>query len=234
MKILTAIPTRTELDAFVQACREQGYPSEPSVVGRQSVTKFPTLDMVVAHGGLGKVQFAVQTQHLLDSGEWDLVVCAGAAGALVAGLSIGDVVIATETVEHDVWNRIGQPRVPHFGGSAEVLEQCRRALRAEPTVMVHYGPIASGDEDVVDHERRAAVRERTKALVVAWEGAGGARACQFSGVPFLEIRGVTDSADGAAARDFELNVKRALQSVALVIIALARTGPLSGVRPRFP
>ena len=89
---------------------------------------------------------------------------------------------------------------------------------------IHYGRIASGDEDVVDGDRRAAILDRTEAMVVAWEGAGGARACQFSGVPFVEIRGVTDSADGAAVRDFGINVKRALRSVAVVTIALARIG----------
>src|SRR6267378_2087369 len=176
MKLLTVIPTRTELEAFVQACREQGYTGEPAVVGRLTVSRFPDLDMAVASGGLGKVQFAVQTQHLLDSHHWTLVICAGAAGALVSGLSVGDVVVAEETVEHDVWNRIGTPRVPRFSGSEPDLAWCRRALGAKSGVTVHYGPSASGDEDVVDGERRAAIRERTRALAVVWEGAGGARA----------------------------------------------------------
>lgn len=223
MAMLTVIPTRSELEAFVQACREIGYTAERATVGKLAVASFPALAMVVAPGGLGKVQFAVQTQHLLDSGDWDLVVCAGAAGALVSGLSIGDVVVATETVEHDVWNKIGAPRLPRFGCSAAVLERCRRALASATGVITHYGRVASGDEDVVDDDRRAAIRDRTEAIVVAWEGAGGARACDFSGVPFVEIRGVTDSADGGAARDFKLNVERALRNVATVAVALARS-----------
>jgi len=220
--ILTVIPTRDELDAFVEGCREQGHREESAVVGRLPVTRFPELAMAVACGGLGKVQFGIGTQHLLDEGRWRLVVCAGAAGALVSDVSVGDVVIATETVEHDIRNRFGPPRLPRFSGSAAILEQCRRGLRTDPPVRVHYGPVASGDEDIVDVERRAAIYERTRALVVAWEGAGGARASQFSGVEFVEVRGVTDSADGSAARDFEQNVRRAMTSVALVITALAR------------
>ena len=96
--ILTVIPTRDELDAFVEGCRAQGHHDEPAVVGRLPITRFPELAMAVACGGLGKVQFGIRTQHLLDSGRWRLVVCAGAAGALVSDLSVGDVVIATETV----------------------------------------------------------------------------------------------------------------------------------------
>ncbi len=191
-------------------------------MGKLSITYFPVLEMAVAHGGLGKAQFAVQTQHLIDAGNWGVVICAGAAGALASGLSVGDVVIATETVEHNIRNKFGKPLLPRFSSSERVLEYCRQATQADPTLKVHYGPIASGDEDVMDVDRRAAIHQLTEALAVAWEGAGGARASQFSGVPFIEIRGVTDGADNAAARDFRLNVKRALKSVARVIIALAR------------
>jgi len=55
---------------------------------------------------------------------------------------------------------------------------------------------------------------RTGALAVAWEGAGGARACHFSGIPFLEIRGITDSADSDAASDFGANLEGAMRNVA--------------------
>src|SRR6266478_4000180 len=49
-----------------------------------------------------------------------LVICAGAAGALVNGLSIGDVVVATETVEHDIRNKFGLPLLPRFGSAKAI------------------------------------------------------------------------------------------------------------------
>jgi adenosylhomocysteine nucleosidase len=58
--------------------------------------------------------------------------------------------------------------------------------------------------------------------VVAWEGAGGARACQFSGLPFVEIRGVTDSANSTASADFARNLHHALCNVAAVITLWAK------------
>ena len=87
---------------------------------------------------------------------------------------------------------------------------------------MHFGPIASGDEDVVDIERKRALRELTGGLVVAWEGAGGARACQFSDTPFVEIRGVTDSADSDAPSDFEANRESVMQNLATLIIHWAK------------
>src|SRR3712207_9438258 len=83
---------------------------------------------------------------------------------------------------------------------------------------VHFGPIASGDEDVVTVERQAELRRRTGALAVAWEGAGGARAGPVSAVPFVEIRGVTDNADSSAAADFAANLEIAIRNVATLIV----------------
>ena len=224
MRILTIIPTQRELDGFIQACREAGYDTEVVAIGKLSLTYVSALAVAVALGGLGKAQFAVHTQHLLEHGPWALVICAGAAGALVDGIAVGDVVIATETVEHDMQNRFGPRLFPRFRSAEHIVERCRHALQPEQTFRVHYGPIASGDEDVVEGDRRAAIHAHTGALVVAWEGAGGARASQFSGVPFLEIRGVTDSANHAAAVDFKVHVQGAMHNVARVVTSLARWG----------
>ncbi len=222
MKILTVIPTQVELDLFLQACRALEFRAEPGSTGRLATSFFSSLDLTVACGGLGKVQFALQTQHLIDASHWDLVVCAGTSGALAEGLSAGDVVIATETVEHDIRNLFGAPHLPRFSGSQEILSRCRQAFQTTPAGRVHFGPVASGDEDIADSKRREAIRKKTGALAVAWEGAGGARACKFSGVPFLEIRGVSDRADRLAAVTFLLNMKRAMKSVAWVVTSLSR------------
>jgi len=66
-------------------------------------------------------------------------------------------------------------------------------------------------------ERGRELREVTGALVAAWEGAGGAKACQFSKTPFLEIRGVTDTADHNAATDFKANLETAMGHIAALI-----------------
>jgi adenosylhomocysteine nucleosidase len=82
--------------------------------------------------------------------------------------------------------------------------------------------LGSSDEDIVESARRERVREFTGALASAWEGAGGARASQFSGVPFVEVRGISDQANETAGQDFEENLQSTMRNVASVIIALAR------------
>jgi adenosylhomocysteine nucleosidase len=223
MKILVVTPIAQEIDCFLQSCAKQGIEAETMMVGRLPVTRFGELDMGVAQGGLGKAQFAVQTQYLLDRcPEARLVICAGAAGALSANVAVGDVVVATETIEHDIQNRFGPPLLPKFPGAAGVLATLGELPQATLGFQVHFAPVASGDEDVVDHARREAIQTLTGALAVAWEGAGGARACQFSGVDFVEIRGVTDSADSTAPADFEKNLGQALGNVAKLITLWAK------------
>ena len=224
MKTLVVVPISHEIKYFLLACAKQGIPMEPGVIGRLPVTRLPDLGMTVAPGGLGKAQFALQTQHLIDAGAgWDLVICAGAAGALADGLSVGDVVMGTETVEHDVRNGFGPLRLPRFSGDAAALGSFKPAALKMDSFSVFWGAIASGDENVIDNARRQQVHKETGALAVAWEGAGGARACQFSGIPFVEMRAVTDSADHHAIYDFILNLKKAMKNLALLMVCWARS-----------
>jgi adenosylhomocysteine nucleosidase len=223
MQTLIVLPLQEEITLFRQACTAHRLATADTTVGRLVAVRVPDLGLTVVPGGLGKVQFAVQTQHVLDVGlTWDVVICAGAAGALVDALAVGDVVVATETVEHDIHNHFGPPLLPRFHGAATMIESLRGVRLPRNAFTVHFGPIASGDEDVVAVERQEALRRRTSALAVAWEGAGGARACQFSAVPFVEMRGVTDGANSRAAADFRANLATAMHNVATLIVTWLR------------
>jgi adenosylhomocysteine nucleosidase len=134
-------------------------------------------------------------------------------------------VVATTTVEHDHHNKFSKRPIPGFEGAHSALADLRRSALLPRSFKVHFGAIASGDEDVVDTERRTVLHQGTKALAVAWEGAGGARACLFSNVPFVEIRGITDKADQNAPSDYDVNLEAAINNVATFIATcLSQTG----------
>jgi adenosylhomocysteine nucleosidase len=219
MRTLIMVPLQEEISLFCQACTARGLATVDATVGQLIAMCVPDLGLTVVPGGLGKVQFAIQTQHVLDVNRtWDVVICAGAAGASGNGVAVGDVVVATETVEHDIHNHFGPPRLPRFSGAPTMIEPLKGMRPPRNTFTVHFGPIASGDEDVVAVERQEELRHRTGALAVAWEGAGGARACHFSGVSFVEMRGVTDGANSSAAADFRANLADAMANVATMIV----------------
>jgi adenosylhomocysteine nucleosidase len=100
-----------------------------------------------------------------------------------------------------------------------LLQEFRETVRTNTFRFgVHFGPIASGDEDIVDIVRAQELRAATDALCVAWEGSGGARAAGFNGLSFLEVRCITDGADSDAAVSFHENLVQVMPNVAELII----------------
>ncbi len=175
---------------------------------------------MVAQGGLGKVDFAVRTLHIVEQEpSLDGVICLGTCGALSAGLAIGDVVIATETVEHDFNRKLTEGPIPRFQSDSTLLAAFRAAESSLPHgISVTYGPIASGDEGIDSSARAKELIDRTGGIVAAWEGAGGAKACAFAGVPYIEIRCVSDLADEDAMTDYRANTPPAMGNLARFII----------------
>jgi len=218
MQVLIVAPLQAEIDVLTDALRGQGLGLERAQVGRLPVTVVPDIGATLALGGHGKAQFALHTRHLLDHiGGVDLVVCAGAAGALAPGITVGDLVVATRTVEHDFQRRFSGRPAPVFPGDEATIRRLRALGLATQDVVLHFGDVASGDEDIVAAERAQALRAATGAVAVAWEGAGGARACAFSDTAYLEVRGITDQATVEAPSDFAQNLVLAMRNIATLL-----------------
>ena len=231
--IIVITPLRKEFDALIETLRPEDGATREQPIGKLPAFDFPSLGIMIALGGHGKVQFALHVQYLLERRQdVDLVVLAGVAGGLDEYLAVGDVVIASETIEHDYKERFDKLPSPRFPGDPILLAW----LKENGAILgkgfrVHCGPIASGDEDVVSSDRAYELRSATETLAVAWEGAGGARACQFYGKPFLEIRGITDVANAAAPKDFSKNLNQTIKNVSAILLAIAKTGsPVAAIR----
>jgi adenosylhomocysteine nucleosidase len=218
--ILIAAPQVDEAQPRVDAFRHRGHRSHTLQVGAMECSAIPSLDMVVAIGGHGKTQFAIQTQYLIDrSPDTHVFLCVGAAGSLTDRLKLGDIVVGTHSVEHDYKLRFVSRPSPCHSADATLLQEFRETVRTDTfSFHVHFGPIASGDEDIVDPVRAQELRAATEALCVAWEGSGGARAACFNGLSFLEVRCITDGADSDAAVSFHENLVQVMPNVAELII----------------
>jgi adenosylhomocysteine nucleosidase len=218
--ILVAAPQVDEAQPLIDAFRHRAHRSRALQVGVMECFAIPALDMVVAIGGHGKAQFAVQAQYLIDrSPEARVFLCVGAAGSLTDSLKLGDVVVGTHSVEHDYKLRFVRQPSPCHDADATLLQEFRETVRTHTfRFRVHFGPIASGDEDIVDPVRAQELRAATEALCVAWEGSGGARAACFNGLRFLEVRCITDGADSDAAVSFHEHLVQVMPNVAELII----------------
>jgi len=217
MTILIITPLVKEHEALLATLPDSS--SQQVTLGKLTALHLPGPDILLAIGGVGKAQFALQTTHLLDSMDAppEVVICAGASGAVDEMLAIGDVVVGVETIEHDFTTRFNPKPRPRFEGHPPTIDALR-ALKGFD-FRVAFGTIASGDEDIIAHARRAELHAQTGADAVAWEGAGGARACAFMGVPYVEIRGVSDSASESAPAEFRVNLQIAMGNIACLILA---------------
>ena len=217
-KILIVTPLLEEYNDLFNSLSSLGLDSHQDKIGKLDVHCFPELDITLARGGHGKTQFGIQTQYLLDHAQFDLVICAGAAGALAPEVEVGDLVVATTTIEHDYNNKFSNRPKPQFHGDTKSIAQLRALNLSDASFNVHFGIMAGGDEDVIEITRGAELRDLHNALAVAWEGVGGARACAFSEVPYLELRGATDTANHEAPVVFDTNLKIVMKNIAWLLV----------------
>ncbi len=172
------------------------------------VPSAPAVRVVV--GGIGAVNTACALTRAFASGPPSLVIQTGIAGAYVpAGVPVGSVVLAAEEMYGDVgvitpagWlpaDAIGIPLVDARDGQPARFNQfpcdpdlvARAAAIAGPSIartgrfltLAQVTGVASvGDE----------LYRRFNALCESMEGAAAAHVCASYGIPFLEVRGISN------------------------------------------
>jgi adenosylhomocysteine nucleosidase len=217
---LIAVPQAKELEPLLRAFSDAaGHRSKRVTLGKLEAYLFEEFALLFAVGGHGKTQFAVQTQHLIEQEtQFEALICAGAAGSLGGGPTLGDVVVGTSTIEHDYKLRFVSRPLPCYQADPELVDQFQTAAsRVDRGFRVYFGAIASGDEDIIAPDRAVEIRQATGALCVAWEGAGAARVARFNGLQFLEMRAITDAANHEAPADFQVNLQRAMPNLARLL-----------------
>src|SRR5690606_38810696 len=184
--------------------------AQPLDVGPYRLTRgeLEGVTVVAAECGIGKVNAAALTQHLVSLGVGS-VVFTGVAGALDPSLRVGDVVIGVDAVQHDVdVTGLGYaPGEVPGDGVAWSADPALVALAAAAAgelegVRAVRGRIASGDRFVASAELGARLREEFGAACAEMEGAAVAQVCRRAGVPFVIVRSISDTADHAAEVSF--------------------------------
>lgn len=167
--------------------------------------------VVVVRSGIGKVNAGICAQILVDDYRVDGIINTGIAGSLRAEINIGDIVISTDAVQHDMdavafGYPLGQiPRMDVFSFEsdkelAKLAEDC--CHRVIPQVGIFHGRVASGDAFIANHERKTKIVNEFDAFCCEMEGAAIAQAAYLNGIPFLIIRAISDKADDSASMDY--------------------------------
>ena len=181
---------------------------------------------VVVRSGIGKVNAGICTQILADEFQVEAVINTGIAGSLKAEINIGDIVLSTDTMQHDVDAReFGYPlgQIPRMETLTFLADEKLRKLAKEvceevnPDIQVFEGRVASGDQFVADKETKEKIIENTQAYCTEMEGAAIGQAAYLNKIPYLVIRAISDKADDSATVDYPaFEAKAIIHSVNLL------------------
>ena len=120
-------------------------------------------EVVVVRSGIGKVNAGICTQILCDLYHVDAVINTGIAGSLNAKIDIGDIVLSTDALQHDM-DATGfgyEPGViPRMETSTFIADEKLRKLakecceRVNPDIHVFEGRVVSGDQFISDKAKK--------------------------------------------------------------------------------
>lgn len=185
------------------------------------------IDTVLVSSRCGKVAAAITATTLIIEHDVDFIIVTGTAGAVSEQLHIGDVVVASSLIQHDMDSRPITPRylipILRIGELEPNIALQKLALQATHHFVteqikdmpasdiaefqldcpaVYSGLIASGDQFLADRNRRAEIGfDLPNLRCVDMESAAVGQVCYEFGVPLVVVRILSDNADENAAVD---------------------------------
>lgn len=239
--ILCAIPQ--ELGHLHEALAGDGMRVE---AGLRFVTgRLDDHEVVLVGAGVGKVNTAMTATLLARQLGCRLIVFSGVAGGLDPALRIGDVVIADRTVQHDAGvienerlatyqaghvpffnptDRLGYPVEPALldrlrdrlaGFALPPLSRAAGGAGSAPKIA--FGTILSGDQYIHCEATRERLHRELGGLAVEMEGGALGQVCEAFGLPWLDIRALSDLAGKESRFDFAAFVQEVAASSALIL-----------------
>ena len=168
--------------------------------------------VVVVQSGIGKVNAALCTQILIDRFAIDCVINTGIAGLLVDDLIVGDVVVSSDCVQHDIdVHTLGYPQgqipgIATFSFPADT-ELCKQALDAVEKV----APYIKAEE-----------LRKFGALCCEMEGSAIAQVAWLNDLPFVIVRLMSDKPGVSSQLDYATFEKIASQRCAEIVLQMVK------------
>ncbi len=208
-------------------------------------------DAVFVETGPGKVNGGVATALLLDRFDCRALMLCGVAGGLDPALGVGDIVIGTNNLQHDLGLERetgfvaiqpgsrpskGDDWVPGYPLSEALVMRLREALdglvldplpdavgagRRAPGI--HFGTIVTGDIFINSETTRRRLQDRFAAHAVEMEGGAVAQVARrwSADIPVVNVRCLSDLAGSDSHLDFRAFLPVAARYASLVAHRLA-------------
>ena len=181
-------------------------------------------EVVLAKSGVGKVFAAMCAQTMVLRYGVTRLFVSGVAGSLSKDLHIGDVVIATTCVQHDMdTSGIGDPvglisTVNRMDFPTARQDEARAALDGMG-IAYRVGSVATGDWFATECDRARWIADTFRPLLIEMEGCAAAQVCWRNDVEFLALKSVSDCV--LAHHDFYFNFPQAMRDLNKTALPLA-------------
>lgn len=205
--------------------------------GRRKFYKglFNGKECVAALSRIGKVASSVTAAVMIERFHIDQLLVTGVAGAIAPHLKLGDIVVASESMQHDLDAR---PLFPQF--EAPLLEKgffpcdhllvknalasCEEFLAHDfdryihpedvhafslHTPSIYCGQICCGDQFIGSAAQLNKIStDLPEVLCVEMEGGAVGQICYEYGIPYVIVRTISDAANDHAPVDFSRYIER--------------------------
>ena len=166
-------------------------------------------------------------QILVDIFHVTHIINTGIAGSLNAVIDIGDIVLSTDALYHDVdATGFGYPigEIPQLGtlsfqADSQMIALAKSSCEAvNPDIKVFQGRIVTGDQFVSSPSVKDNIlRNFPGSFCTEMEGAAIAHASWLNHIPFIIIRAISDKADDSAHMDYPAFEKAAAEHSAKLV-----------------
>jgi len=203
-------------------------------------------EVVVVYSRIGKVAASTTISTLILKFSITKLIFTGVAGGIASHLKIGDIVVGTDLVQHDMdaFPLFPKYEIPligktYFKANTELVELAKKSIQTifdnaylhqvisdedltnfnihQPKL--HLGLIASGDQFFRDKlQKDNLVNGLPDTLCVEMEGAAVAQVCYEYDIPFVIIRTISDEADQHSTVDFTKFTERISNIYSIEII----------------
>lgn len=167
--------------------------------------------VVIVKCGIGKVNAGMCVQILADLFDVTHIINTGVAGSLNADLDIGDILVSTDAIYHDMDVTIfgyAKGQVPGTSSASFKADEKMVSLAVESCKAVNAditcrsGRVVSGDQFISSKEVKERLIEDFGGYCAEMEGAAIAHAATLNNLPFVVIRAISDKADDSAEMDY--------------------------------
>lgn len=183
-------------------------------------------NVVVVRSGIGKVNAAVCAEILAGIYKADAIINTGIAGSLQAKIDIGDIVVSSDVLHHDMdatgfgypLGQIPRMDVLSFQADDTLIKLAQEVCsKVNPDINTHVGRIVSGDQFISDKQIKEKISKDFAGFCTEMEGAAIAQTAYLNHIPFVILRAISDKADDSATMDYPTFERKAIEhSVNLV------------------